>query len=109
MEVWRRNGATDSQEWLGEKRSMRGTPPSLLRPRSALQPSPLTRLKKRISCNDGAAAPVEGKEVLRFLEAEREPTVPVYGAGACHVFQLVDLHSLKSDAATDDSTLELSV
>lgn len=59
--------------------------------------------------SDGAAAPAEGRGVLRFLEAEREPALPAYGAAACDVFQLVDLRSLKSPGADDDATLELSV
>ncbi len=59
--------------------------------------------------SDGAAAPAEGKGVLRFLEAEREPALPAYGAASCDVFQLVDLRSLKSPGANDDATLELSV
>jgi hypothetical protein len=59
--------------------------------------------------SDGAAAPAEGRKALRFLEAEREPALPDYGAAACDVFQFVDLRSLKSPEANDDATLELSV
>jgi len=55
------------------------------------------------------ADPVEGKGALRFLEAEREPTLPSYGAAACDVFQLVDLRPLKATIASDEATLELSV
>jgi len=55
------------------------------------------------------ADPVEGKGVLRFVEAEREPALPAYGAAACDVFQLVDLRSLKSAETTEEGTLELSV
>lgn len=58
---------------------------------------------------DGTSAPADGKSVLRFLEAEREPALPAYGAAACDVFQLVDLRSLKSPGADADATLELSV
>lgn len=59
--------------------------------------------------SEGGVAPAEGTGVLRFLEAEREPALPAYGAAACDVFQLVDLSSLKSPGANDDATLELSV
>ena len=51
----------------------------------------------------------DGKQALRFLHAEREPALPNYGAASCDVYQLVDLRSLKADAALDDTTLELSV
>ena len=55
------------------------------------------------------ADPVEGKGVLRFLEAEREPARPDYRAASCDVYQLVDLRSLKSEGTTAETTLELSV
>jgi hypothetical protein len=55
------------------------------------------------------ADPVEGKGVLRFVEAEREPALPDYGAASCDVYQLVDLRSLKSEGTTAETTLELSV
>ena len=51
----------------------------------------------------------DGKNALRFVRAEREPTLPNYGAASCDVYQLVDLRSLKADAALGDATLELSV
>lgn len=51
----------------------------------------------------------DGKRALRFVRAEREPTLPNHGAVSCDVYQLVDLRSLKSDAALGDATLELSV
>lgn len=51
----------------------------------------------------------DGKQALRFMRAEREPALPDYGAASCDVYQLVDLRSLKADAALDDTTLELSV
>jgi hypothetical protein len=49
--------------------------------------------------SDGAAEPAEGRGVLRFLEAEREPALPAYGAASCDVYQLVDLRSLRSEGA----------
>jgi len=58
--------------------------------------------------SDGVT-PAEGKGVLRFLEAEREPALPDYGAASCDVYQLVDLRSLKSEGTTAETTLELSV
>lgn len=51
----------------------------------------------------------DGKQVLRFVRAEREPALPNYGAGSCDVYQLVDLRSLKAEAAASEATLELSV
>lgn len=59
--------------------------------------------------SDGAAAPADGKGVLRFLEAEREPALPAYGAASCDVYQFVDLRSLRSGGTTAETTLELSV
>lgn len=58
--------------------------------------------------SDGVT-PAEGKMALRFLEAEREPALPDYGAASCDVYQLVDLRSLKSEGTTAETTLELSV
>ena len=62
---------------------------------------------------DGAEAAneraVEGHQALRFVQAEREPALPNYGAASCDVYQLVDLRPLKADAALGDATLELSV
>jgi hypothetical protein len=61
---------------------------------------------------DGAEAAnekaVEGHQALRFVQAEREPALPNYGATSCDVYQLVDLRPLKTDAALGDATLELS-
>jgi hypothetical protein len=51
---------------------------------------------------------VEGHQALRFVQAEREPALPNYGAASCDVYQLVDLRPLKVDAALGDATLELS-
>ncbi len=48
------------------------------------------------------------KQALRFLQAEREPALPDYGAASCDVYQLVDLRSLKADAGLGEATLELS-
>ena len=58
---------------------------------------------------DGAVAAADGQGVLRFLEAEREPALPAYGAASCDVYQLVDLRSLKSGGTSAEATLELSV
>lgn len=49
-----------------------------------------------------------GKQALRFIQAEREPRLTNSGAGACDVFQLVDLRSLKSEAELGETMLELS-
>lgn len=51
----------------------------------------------------------EGRRALRFVRAEREPALPNYGAASCDVYQLVDLKSLKTEAASGDASLELSV
>lgn len=51
----------------------------------------------------------DGKQALRFVRAEREPTLPNYGAASCDVYQLVELGSLKADAAIGEASLELSV
>lgn len=51
----------------------------------------------------------DGKRTLHFVRAEREPTLPNYGAASCDVYQLVDLRSLKADAALGEATLDLSV
>lgn len=51
----------------------------------------------------------DGKKALRFVRAEREPTLPNYGAASCDVYQLVDLRSLKAGTVPDEATLELSV
>lgn len=51
----------------------------------------------------------DGKHALRFVRAEREPTLPNYGAASCDVYQLVDLRSLKADASSGEAMLELSV
>jgi hypothetical protein len=50
----------------------------------------------------------DGKQSLRFVQAEREARRSNSGAGACDVFQLVDLRSLKSEAELGETTLELS-
>ena len=50
----------------------------------------------------------DGKNALRFVRAEREPTLPNYGAASCDVYQLVDLRSLKADVDPGEATLELS-
>jgi hypothetical protein len=50
----------------------------------------------------------DGKQALRFVQAEREPQLTNSGAGACDVFQLVDLRSLKSETELGDTMLELS-
>ena len=52
---------------------------------------------------------MDGKQALRFVQAEREPALPNYGAASCDVYQIVDLRPLKADAALGDATLELSV
>lgn len=55
---------------------------------------------------------VEAKDeerALRFVRAERAPSHPNYRTGSCDVYQLVDLRSLKADAASSEATLELSV
>jgi hypothetical protein len=52
---------------------------------------------------------VEGRQSLRFVQAEREPALPDYGAASCDVYQLVDLRSLKSGGTSAEATLELSV
>lgn len=59
--------------------------------------------------SDGAAAPAEGRGVLRFLKAEREPALPAYGAASCDVHQFVDLRSMRSEGTSAETTLELSV
>jgi hypothetical protein len=56
---------------------------------------------------DGAAE--EGGQSLRFVQAEREPALPDYGAASCDVYQFVDLRSLKSRGTAAETTLELSV
>jgi hypothetical protein len=53
-------------------------------------------------------AAYDGKQALRFVCAEREPALPDDGAASCDVYQLVDLRSLKADAASGEATLELS-
>jgi hypothetical protein len=58
---------------------------------------------------DGAADPAEGRGVLRFLGAEREPTLPDHGAASCDVYQLVDLRSWRPEGTAAESMLELSV
>jgi hypothetical protein len=50
----------------------------------------------------------DGKQALRFVQAEREPRLPNTGAAACDVYQLVDLRPLKSKGELGDTTLELS-
>lgn len=57
----------------------------------------------------GSAAVKDGKRVLRFVRAEREPALPNYGAASCDVYQLVDLRPLKAGAGPGEATLELSV
>ena len=52
---------------------------------------------------------LDGKQMLQFVHANREPTLPNYGAYSCDVFQLVDLRPLLGDNRQGDSTLELSV
>ena len=51
----------------------------------------------------------DGQRSLSFVRAEREPTLPNHGAASCDVYQLVDLRSLKAEAALGEATLELSV
>lgn len=51
---------------------------------------------------------VDGTQSLRLMQAEREPALPDYGAASCDVYQLVDLRSLKANAASGEATLELS-
>jgi hypothetical protein len=50
----------------------------------------------------------DGKQALRFVQAEREPRGSNSGAGACDVFQLVDLRPLKAESEPGETTLELS-
>jgi len=58
---------------------------------------------------NSAANSKDGKRMLRFVRAEREPALPNYGAASCDVYQLVDLRSLKAQANPGETTLELSV
>lgn len=51
----------------------------------------------------------EGTHALRFVRAEREPSLPNYGAASCDVYQLVDLRPLRSGLTPQEATLELSV
>lgn len=51
----------------------------------------------------------DGAHALRFVRAEREETLPNYGAASCDVYQLVDLTALRTDADLGEATLELSV
>lgn len=52
--------------------------------------------------------PAEGQRLLRLDRAEREPWLADRGAASCDVYQLVDLHSLKTEV-TGDAALELAV
>jgi hypothetical protein len=56
-----------------------------------------------------SAKAMDGEQALRFVRAEREPSLPSVGAASCDVFQLVDLRPLIAEAALGDATLELSV
>jgi hypothetical protein len=50
----------------------------------------------------------DGRRVLRFLRAEREPVLARPGAGSCDVYQLVDLRTIKARNRSGKATLELS-
>lgn len=50
----------------------------------------------------------DGKRLLRFIRAERDPGGPQVTPASCDVFQLIDLHSVKSDGQSGDITLEMS-
>jgi hypothetical protein len=50
----------------------------------------------------------DGKRLLRFVHANREPTLPDSGAYSCDVFQLVDLRPFKWEAQSGEATLELA-
>ncbi|MDZ4401399.1 hypothetical protein [Prosthecobacter sp.] len=53
---------------------------------------------------------MEGRQVLRFIRAGGEATTPNSPAGACDVYQIVDLRPLRSKLkAAGESMLELSV
>lgn len=51
----------------------------------------------------------EGRQSLRFVQAEREAALPDYGAASCDVYQLVDLRSPGAGETAAETTLELSV
>lgn len=50
-----------------------------------------------------------GKQVLRFIRAEREPGRESDRAASCDVYQLVDLRSLRAAAAEGEASLEFAV
>lgn len=51
----------------------------------------------------------DGKQMLRFMKADRDPNSPNSPASACDVYQIVDLRPLREmQEAAGESTLELS-
>jgi hypothetical protein len=52
---------------------------------------------------------IDGKRLLQFVHANREPALPNYGAHSCDVFQLIDLRPFKAESDSREATLELSV
>jgi len=50
----------------------------------------------------------DGRQALRFVRAEGDAAVANSPANSCDVYQLVDLRSLKTDAAGGEATLEMS-
>jgi hypothetical protein len=50
----------------------------------------------------------EGRRVLRFLRAEKEPVLVGFRAASCDVYQLVDLRAIKAQNRSGKATLELS-
>jgi hypothetical protein len=61
----------------------------------------------RCTLNPSVKTP-EGKQLLEFVQADREPTLPNWGAHSCDVYQLVDLRPLKQEAGGGETCLELS-
>jgi hypothetical protein len=55
-----------------------------------------------------ADAARDGGQALRFVRAEGDAAVANSPANSCDVYQLVDLRSLKADAAGGEASLELS-
>jgi hypothetical protein len=51
---------------------------------------------------------LDGKRLLQFVHANREPSLPNYGAHSCDVFQLVDLRPIKTKSDSGECMLELS-
>ena len=50
----------------------------------------------------------DGRRVLRFLRAEREPARTSSGAASCDIYQLVDLRAINAQPRSGNATLELS-